>query len=94
MAGQITRRLQKKLNLDIIEFKGEKDWRQATVVLGKYITNDLFLSYQREFSVGKTNEVVPEQVALEYEISRLLYLQATKGDDKATGFDLIWKFER
>jgi len=94
LAGQITRRLQKKLNLDVIEFKGEKDWRQASIVVGKYITNDLFLSYQREFSMGKTNEVVPEQVALEYEINRLLYLQATKGDDKATGFDLIWKFER
>ena len=94
LVGQITKALQRNFNLDVIEFKGEKGWRQASVMMGKYITNDLFLSYQREFSIGRSHEIVPEQVSLEYEINPYLFLQATKGDDKTTGFDLIWKHEK
>ncbi len=91
--GQISSTLQNRLNLDVIEFQGEQNWRQATFIVGKYITNDLFLSYQRRFNFGRFNEAVPEQVAIEYEITRFLFLQAIKGDEKTSGFDLLWKFE-
>ena len=94
LMGQISGVMRKKLNLDVIEFKGDKDWRKASVVIGKYLTNDLYFSYQREFNLGRSHEVVPEQVFLEYEINRFLFLQAIKGDDKSTGFDIIWKFEQ
>ena len=94
MVGRLTRTLQRNLNLDVIEFKGDKNWRNATIIIGKYITTDLFLSYLREFSIGHSNEIVPEQVSLEYEISKFLFLQATKGDQKTSGFDLIWKLEK
>ena len=94
IAGQLSNTLRSQLNLDVIEFRGDQNWRQATVVVGKYITNDLFISYEREFNFGRSNEVVPEQVTLEYEIVRSLHLQATRGDEKNTGFDIIWKFEK
>ena len=94
LTGQLANTLRKKLDLDVIEFKGDKNWRQASIVVGKYLTNDLFLSYEREFSIGRNHEVVPEKVSLEYEINKFLFLQATKGDEKTTGFDLIWKVEK
>lgn len=94
VASQLQRSIGRELNLDVIEFQSENDWRQAIIVLGKYITNDLFVSYQREIKIGQTDEVVPDQVILEYEITPFLFLQATKGDRKSTGFDLIWKYER
>jgi len=93
IASQLSSRLQKNLDLDVIEFTGDANWRRASVVVGKYITNDLFLRYEREFSFGQTEDAVPQKVSLEYEIARFLYLQATKGDPKSTGFDLIFKFE-
>lgn len=94
IAGQVTRSIQNTLNLDVIEFKGDQNWRQATVVVGKYLTNDLYVSYERQLSLGRSNEVVPEQMTLEYEIIRSLYLQATRATEQDTGFDIIWKWER
>jgi len=94
LTGELTNKIQKKLNLDVIEFKGDSNWRQASIILGKYITNDLFLSYKRDFHLGCSHEMVPEEISLEYEINKYLYLQATKGDDKTTGFDIFWKFEK
>ena len=91
-AGTLTSALQQQLNLDIIEFKGDQNWRQASVVIGKYITNDLFLSYERTLAFSRSTEVAPEKVSMEYEVTPWLFLQATKGDEKSTGFDIIWKY--
>jgi translocation and assembly module TamB len=94
LAGEVTKAIRNTLDLDVIEFKGDNNWRQATVVVGKYITNDLFLSYQREIKMGRTYDTTPEQVTMEYEITRSLFFQATRGDEKNTGFDVIWKYEK
>jgi translocation and assembly module TamB len=91
-AGTLTSALQQQLNLDIIEFKGDQNWRQASVVIGKYITDDLFLSYERTLAFSRSTEVAPEKVSMEYEVTPWLFLQATKGDEKSTGFDIIWKY--
>jgi translocation and assembly module TamB len=93
LADQITDRLRKQLNLDVIEFKGNGNWRAASITVGKYLTNDLFLSYEREFGMKRSREAEPERVSLEYELSKHFSVQATKGDDKTTGFDFIWKNE-
>ena len=94
IASRVTSVLQNRLNLDVIEFKGDNNWRQAQIVVGKYLTNNLFLSYEKELSFGNNNEVVPEKITLEYELRRRLYLQATQGGDNATGVDLIWKYQK
>lgn len=94
VANEVSKLIGSKLNLDVIEFKGEENWQQATFVIGKYLTNDLFFSYQKEFSTSQTNEIVPMQVTLEYEINRNLFLQLTKGSEKNTGFDLIFKLQK
>ncbi|MBN1542269.1 translocation/assembly module TamB domain-containing protein [candidate division KSB1 bacterium] len=94
LAEQLTARLRSGLDLDVIEFSSEQDWRQATLLIGKYLTNDLFISYERTLSLGGSAELVPEKINLEYEIGRNWYLQATKSDEKSTGFDLIWKLTR
>ena len=94
VTGQLTKAIQKTFNLDVMEFRGGSNWRQASIVIGKYLTNDLYMAYEREFNVGKTQDVVPEKVSLEYEITPRIFIQATKGDDKSTGVDVIWKIEK
>ncbi len=94
IAGEVTRSLQQTLDLDVIEFRGDQNWRQSTVVVGKYLTNDLFISYERQLNFKRTSEVAPEQVTLEYEIIPSLFLQATRGDENSTGIDLIYKWEK
>ena len=90
VSKQITNSLAKNLNLDVIEFQSgeDLDFKQSTVLVGKYITNDLFLSYSRDFSSADA-----QKVALEYEIAKFLFLQAAKSNEKDTGFDVIWKWE-
>jgi len=94
IASRVTSVLQNRLNLDVVEFRGDSNWRQAQVVVGKYLTNNLFLSYERELSFGSNNEVNSEKITLEYEIIPRLFLQGTQGDEKATGLDLIWKYQK
>ena len=94
VTGQLTKALQNTFNLDVMEFRGGSNWRQASIVIGKYITNDLYMAYEREFNIGNTQDVIPEKVSLEYEITPRIFIQATKGDDKSTGLDVIWKIEK
>ena len=91
---RITNEIGKTLNLDVIEFSGGENWKKASILIGKYITNDLYLSYQKEFSIDKSNEIVPDNITLEYELSKFFSIQAMHGDEKSTGFDLFWKFKK
>ncbi len=94
IAGQLSRTLGKTLDLDMIELKSEENWQYATFIVGKYLTNDLFLSYKRQFGENQTNEIVPNELTLEYEVTPKLFLQLIQGSEKTSGFDVIIKFER
>ncbi len=94
IASRVTNLIQNRLNLDVVEFRGDSNLRQAQVVVGKYLTNNLFLSYEKELSFGHNNDVTPEKITLEYEIIPRLFLQGTQGGDNATGLDLIWKYQK
>ncbi|MDO9577885.1 MAG: translocation/assembly module TamB domain-containing protein [Candidatus Cloacimonadales bacterium] len=92
--SQVTNSIRNELDLDVIEFKESNNWQQASLMVGKYLTNDLFISYQKEFSFGRSRGVIPEQVSLEYEIRKYLSIQAVSGGGKTTGFNLVWKFQK
>jgi translocation and assembly module TamB len=94
IGGQLASEIGKTLNLDVVEFSGGDNWKEASVLVGKYITNDIFLSYEKEFSVGSTKNYAPDKISLEYEINRYLSLRATSGSEKATGIDLFWKYQK
>jgi autotransporter translocation and assembly factor TamB len=97
-SGLLTRQLNEQigedLNLDYLELKGSNNWQSATFVVGKYLTNELFVSYQREFGDSGNQDVAPELVTVEYEVTRNIYLQLIEGDSKARGVDIIFKVER
>jgi autotransporter translocation and assembly factor TamB len=94
IGSRITDQIAKKLNLNVIEFSGGDNLKTGSILIGKYITNDLFLSYQKEFSLDQSKEIVPDKVAMEYELSRYFSLQASRGNEKSTGIDLFWKWKK
>ena len=94
LSGQLSKTIGKVLNLDVIEFDGSENWQQASFTVGKYLTNDLFISYQKEFNIGSTKEPVSENVTLEYEFTKSIGVQLSKGDDHSTGLDLILKLKK
>ncbi len=84
--------LQSSLGLDVIEISGEDGWAQGSLSIGKYITNNLFLSYQRTFALDKKNkQIEPEKISLEYQLLKTLFLQATN-QGANSGFDFILKW--
>ncbi|GET29108.1 hypothetical protein SD074_13100 [Prolixibacter sp. SD074] len=83
--------VQSTLNLDMLEISGDENWSLSSVAVGKYITKNLFLSYQQTFALDKKTKIIqPQKITLEYQIFRWLYLQATNQSTNS-GFDLIIK---
>ncbi|UCF62876.1 MAG: translocation/assembly module TamB domain-containing protein [bacterium] len=94
LSRQLNQQLGQELNVDYMEIKGKDNWQSATFVVGKYLTNELFVSYQREFGDSNDDDIAPETVTVEYEITRNIFLQVIEGDSKARGFDLIFKVDK
>ena len=94
VSAKLSRFLGNKFNLDYVEIKGEDNWQSATFVAGKYITNDLFMSYEKSFGRTQSEDIASEVITLEYELTRFLFLQLIQGDPKASGAEIIFKFER
>lgn len=84
--------LQSSLGLDVIEISGKSGWTQGSVSVGKYITNNLYLNYERTFAIDKKDKVIePEKISMEYQFYRSLFLQATNQSSNS-GFDFILKW--
>ncbi|MBU0985489.1 MAG: translocation/assembly module TamB, partial [candidate division Zixibacteria bacterium] len=94
LAGQLAGALGNRLNMDVMEIKAGGDLESAAIVVGKYLTPDLFMSYQRSFGKSSSDDLEPEIVTLEYQLTRLIYLQLTEGNAEEAGFDVILKFEK
>ena len=94
ISTELTRSLGKEFSIDMIEIKARDNWEQATFVVGKYLTNRLFVSYRRAIGSETDDDVAKETIRVEYEVVRNLFLQIVEGDAKTKGVDLIFKFER
>jgi translocation and assembly module TamB len=94
LSTELSKSIGQGLQLDYLEIKGKDNWQSATFVVGKYITNELFISYQREFGDTRDNDIAPETVTVEYELTRNIYFQLIEGDSKAKGVDVIFKIEQ
>jgi len=92
LSSQLTNFLGDKLNVDYIEVKSEGNFENATVVVGKYITNDLFVSYEQRFGETDQKDMAKYEVKLEYELFRFLFFQLNNSSNDS-GFDMIFKFD-
>jgi len=93
VTSQLSKTLGTRFNLDMIEVNATENWHSAAFVVGKYITNDLFVIYQRGFGESDDDEITPETITLEYEIKRIIFFRLQSGSSKSSGFDVILKFE-
>lgn len=88
VSQELAKSLGRSLNLDLIEFQSSgEDLTKSSVLVGKYLTNDLFISFSQE-PEGRV-------VSLEWELLKFLFLQAAHGgeENRKSGFDLIWKWD-
>ncbi len=54
VTGQLTKSLGKGLALDVVDIKASESLRGATIAIGKYVTSNIFMSYQR--GIGQVTE--------------------------------------
>jgi len=94
VSKQLTNLLGNAFSLDLVELKAESNWRSAAFLVGKYLTNDLFISYQKNFGNLEDDDVTPEIITLEYELTKFLFLQLVESDSRESGIDLFFKFEK
>lgn len=92
LSSQLTKFLGNTLNVDYIEVKSGDGFDNATLVVGKYITRDLFVSYEQLFGQASEDNQNAYEVKLEYEIFRWLFLQLNNSS-RDSGFDVIYKYE-
>ena len=90
LSSQISNFLSKKLNVDYIEVKSDGGFDNATVVVGKYLTNDLFVSYEQRFGTTDQTDIAKYEVKLEYELFKFLFFQLNNSSTDS-GFDVIFK---
>lgn len=94
ISSQLNKTIGSTLNLDMIEVTSTENWQSAAFVVGKYITNDIFVIYQKGFGEVSGEEITPETVIIEYEINEKLFLRLQSGSAKESGIDMILKFEQ
>jgi translocation and assembly module TamB len=92
LSAQLSSFLGSKLNVDYIEVKSQGSFDNASVVVGKYITNDLFVSYEQRFGEVDEKDVAKYEVKLEYELFRFLFFELNNSSNDS-GFDVIVKFD-
>jgi translocation and assembly module TamB len=94
ISSQLSKTIGSTFNLDMIEIDAGDNWQNTTFMVGKYITNNLFVTYQRSFGQAESDAISPEIITLEYELHRRLSLRLMQGEAKDSGIDLILKFEK
>jgi len=93
LSDRVSRSVGDDLQLDVIEVNANDNWKSANFIIGKYITNDLFVTYKREFGQTNDNDIAPETITLEYEIWKQIYLQLIQGHPRESGVDLFFKID-
>ncbi len=83
--GLLANDLRRKLGFEELQFKGGDDIQSSSILLGRYLTPRLYMSYD----VGLTG--TSEEVKLRYELTKQWAVETASGDE--TGGDLIYTIE-
>ena len=98
VAGELEKALAKPLGLDTIEVEAGKEPGTGSVSVGRYITQDIFLSYERELGNKSDNTKAgntkgANTVGIEYSIKRRLKLKGSGSDTGESALDLLWRHD-
>lgn len=93
VSSELTKLFGKLLNVDYIELKSNGSFTDMSLNVGKYITNNIFISYEQHIGASKDENTSNTTFRLEYEILKFLFLELTASPNwKESGGDLIFKF--
>lgn len=67
---------------------GETGWGSGSLAVGKYVAQNIFVTYRYAFSAQNFGEV-----EIEYELTKNFSVAAQVGNELSSGLDLIWKLD-
>jgi translocation and assembly module TamB len=88
IAGQLEKVVGKSLGLDTIEVTAGDKLGAGSVSLGRYVTQDIFLSYERQLGQDGGNKV-----SIEYSLNPRLKLKGSSSDAGASAVDFLWSLD-
>jgi translocation and assembly module TamB len=94
IASQLAKTISDQLNIDLLEVNAGQSWKSTSLTVGKYLTNNLFVVYERGFGESVNGLSTAETVTLEYELNRNLFLKLLGGNTKHSGIDIIFKHQK
>lgn len=85
-AVRLQDQLSRRLGVDLVTInQGVRDDQASSLVLGKYLSPKVLLSYEQFLDADSAF-----RVRLEYDLSRSFDIQTTVGQGDASGIDLLW----
>jgi autotransporter translocation and assembly factor TamB len=87
-AGELEKTISQPLGLDTVEVEAGQTLGTGRVSVGRYVTQDIFLSYERQ--VGGEGE---NKVNIEYSINRRLKVKGSGSDTRESALDLLWHLD-
>ena len=73
---------------DVVRLRASDDGASGVVEVGKYLTPDLYVTYEKELEKDMN-----DQVRLEYRLSRSVSVQSQFGGEKQSGVDVFWQYD-
>jgi len=92
IAGQLEKTLGKALGIDTIEISPGGNLGSGTIKLGRYVTQDLFLSVGHE-GVQDSSTSGGTSVGLEYSLNRRMKVRGSSSDQGETAVDFLWRLD-
>ena len=87
-AGLLEKSIGRALGFDTIEIATGEELGTGRVSVGRYVTQDIFLSYERHL-----NDHGGNTIGLELSLSRHLKLKGSGSDVGESALDLIWRLD-
>jgi autotransporter translocation and assembly factor TamB len=92
IAGELEKTFGKALGLDTIEISPGERAGSGSFKVGRYVTQDLFLSLGREF--GQDSDTRSgTSVGLEYSLNRHMKVRGSSSDQGETAIDFLWRLD-
>jgi autotransporter translocation and assembly factor TamB len=92
IAGELEKTFGKALGLDTIEISPGERAGSGSFKVGRYVTQDLFLSLGREFGQDSGTNT-GTSVGLEYSLDRHMKVRGSSSDQGATAVDFLWRLD-
>jgi autotransporter translocation and assembly factor TamB len=87
-AGELERLLAKPLGFDTLDIQTGDKLGNSKVSVGRYITQDIFLSYEQQLGDDKGNKV-----GVEYSINRHLKVKGSSSNTGDAALDILWRID-